>query len=104
MRFNYLMDIPVTLAIFDLDNTLLAGDSDHGWGEFLVEEGLVDVAEYQQKNDYYLQQYQLGSLNIHEYLEFSLQPLTMFPMAQLQTLRTRFVQKKNHAYDFGEGS
>ena len=41
----------MTLAIFDLDNTLLAGDSDHAWGEFLVEESIVDAEEYRQAND-----------------------------------------------------
>jgi phosphoserine phosphatase len=48
----------VALAIFDLDNTLISGDSDHGWGQFLVEQGLVDAQLFKEKNDYYLEQYQ----------------------------------------------
>jgi len=81
----------VALAIFDLDNTLISGDSDHGWGEFLVAQGLVDADIFSEKNDYYFQQYQLGKLNIHEYLEFSLEPLTQQPIEKLHALRAKFV-------------
>ncbi len=84
----------MALAIFDLDNTLIAGDSDHGWGEFLVEKGLVDAELFQQKNDYYYQQYNQGTLDINEYLEFSLQPLTRYPLTQLHKIRAEFVQTK----------
>ena len=84
----------VALAIFDLDNTLIAGDSDHGWGEILVEQGKVDAALYQEKNDYYYQQYQSGQLNIMEYLEFSLQALTQMPIDELHNLRQQFVADK----------
>jgi HAD superfamily hydrolase (TIGR01490 family) len=83
----------VALAIFDLDNTLIAGDSDHGWGEYLVAQGKVDAALYQEKNDYYFEQYQSGSLNIMEYLEFSLLPLTQIPKDELHALRTHFVKE-----------
>ena len=88
------MENTVALAIFDLDNTLINGDSDHGWGEFLVEQGLVDKQYYQDKNDYYLQQYQLGQLDIHEYLEFSLQALTQFTQEELSKLHNTFMQDK----------
>ncbi len=88
------MENIVALAIFDLDNTLINGDSDHGWGEFLVEQGLVDKQYYQDKNDYYLQQYQLGQLDIHEYLEFSLQALTQFTLEELDQLHNTFMQDK----------
>lgn len=84
----------MALAIFDLDNTLIAGDSDHGWGEFLVEQGLVDPQLFKEKNDYYYEQYQLGQLDILEYLEFSLQPLTQYPLERLHQLRAQFVQEK----------
>ena len=84
----------MALAIFDLDNTLIAGDSDHGWGEFLVENELVDAKLFQEKNDYYYEQYQLGKLDILEYLEFSLQPLTQHPLETLHSLRERFVAEK----------
>ena len=84
----------MALAIFDLDNTLISGDSDHGWGQFLVEQGLVDAQLFKEKNDYYLEQYQLGQLDILEYLEFSLQALTLFPTEKLFQLRTQFVEEK----------
>ena len=84
----------VALAIFDLDNTLINGDSDHGWGEFLVEQGLVDKQLYKDKNDYYLEQYQLGQLDIHEYLEFSLHALSLYPLDKLQQLHKTFMDQK----------
>ncbi len=84
----------MALAIFDLDNTLINGDSDHGWGQFLVEQGLVDAQLYKEKNDYYLEQYQLGQLDIHEYLEFSLLALSQHPLEKLQTLHQQFMTDK----------
>lgn len=84
----------MALAIFDLDNTLIAGDSDHGWGEFLVEQGLVDAKVYQEKNDYYFEQYQSGELDILEYLSFSLTPLTEYSLNTLHNLRDQFVKEK----------
>jgi HAD superfamily hydrolase (TIGR01490 family) len=90
---NINRNITVALAIFDLDNTLIAGDSDHGWGSFLVAQGKVDAALYQQKNDYYFEQYQSGSLNIMEYLEFSLFALTQIPKDELYSLRASFVEQ-----------
>lgn len=65
----------MALAIFDLDNTLLGGDSDHSWGEFLCAKGLVDRVSYGKKNDWFYQQYLLGQLDIIAWLEFSLAPL-----------------------------
>ncbi|MFT5481601.1 MAG: HAD superfamily hydrolase (TIGR01490 family) [Halieaceae bacterium] len=65
----------MALAIFDLDNTLLGGDSDHSWGEFLIAKGLVDKDSYGEKNDWFYQQYLLGQLDITAWLEFSLAPL-----------------------------
>jgi len=88
-----LKGVTVALAIFDLDNTLISGDSDHGWGQFLVNKGKVDADLYQQKNDYYLEQYQLGQLDILEYLEFSLNALTQFPKEELFALRETFVKE-----------
>jgi len=84
----------MALAIFDLDNTLIAGDSDHGWGEFLVEQGIVDQHLYQEKNDYYYHQYQQGSLDILDYLQFSLKPLTQHDLSTLHALRADFVNEK----------
>ncbi|WP_019528891.1 HAD family hydrolase [Dasania marina] len=81
----------MTLAIFDLDNTLLNGDSDHGWGQFLVEQGIVDGHSYKEGNDYFYQQYKQGTLNINEYLEFSLAPLKAHPKAQLDLWHQQFM-------------
>lgn len=82
------------LAIFDLDNTLIAGDSDHLWGEFLVERGLVDETIYRRENDRYYAEYQAGTLDIMEFLAFSLAPLAQHDMATLESLRSRFLEEK----------
>ncbi|MDR9467033.1 HAD family hydrolase [Marinospirillum sp.] len=81
----------MSLALFDLDNTLIAGDSDHAWGEFLVARGLVDAKEYKEANDRYFAAYQEGSLDIHEYLSFSLRPLTRYPTHDLHAWREEFI-------------
>jgi HAD superfamily hydrolase (TIGR01490 family) len=84
----------VTLAIFDLDGTLLNGDSDYTWGQFLVEKGLVDTQVYKEANDKFFKQYQSGTLDIYEYLAFSLAPLTQFSKTELTTLHQTFMQEK----------
>lgn len=84
----------MTLALFDLDNTLLAGDSDHAWGEFLVEEGLVDAEEYRKANDRFYEEYLNGELDIFHYLRFALQPLVRNEMDELLAWRKAFLEKK----------
>lgn len=84
----------MTLAIFDLDNTLLAGDSDHAWGEFLVEEGIVDAEHYRQANDRFYQEYLNGGLDIHRYLSFALEPLTQHEPEELMRWRDKFLDVK----------
>lgn len=84
----------MTLAIFDLDNTLLAGDSDHAWGEFLVEEGIVDAEHYRRENDRFYQEYLNGELDIYRYLSFALAPLAAHEMSQLLDWREQFLAKK----------
>ena len=84
----------MTLAIFDLDGTLLNGDSDYTWGQFLVEKGLVDTQAYKEANDVFFKQYQSGTLDIHEYLAFSLAPLKQFSSAELNHLHQTFMQEK----------
>lgn len=86
----------MSLAIFDLDNTLIAGDSDHLWGEFLVEQGRVDAAHYRERNDYFYAAYQRGDLDIHAYLEFALAPLRGFSQQELAALHTAFMEHKIH--------
>ncbi|MBD2857878.1 HAD family hydrolase [Spongiibacter sp. KMU-158] len=82
----------MALAIFDLDNTLLAGDSDHAWGEFLITQGLVDPVEHKQQNDEFYRQYQQGGLDIIAYLRFALRVLTGKSPAELAPLHQRFMQ------------
>ncbi len=79
------------LAVFDLDNTLLAGDSDHLWGQWLVRHGVVDAADYARENDRFYREYQAGTLDIHAYAAFSLRPLVEHPLERMLTLRARFV-------------
>lgn len=82
----------MALAIFDLDNTLLGGDSDHAWGEFLVRKGIVDAEAYGAANDRFYRAYQDGSLDILKYLEFALEPLTRFSLTELQLLHDEFMR------------
>ena len=84
----------MTLAIFDLDNTLLGGDSDYLWGTYLVAEGLVDEAYYQRENQRFYDEYRRGTLDIHEFLAFSLRPLAEHPLPELLALRRRFMAEK----------
>ena len=84
----------MTLALFDLDNTLLAGDSDHAWGEFLVEEAIVDAEEYRRANDRFYQEYLNGELDIMRYLSFALQPLARYDMNELLLWRNQFMEEK----------
>ena len=84
----------MSLAIFDLDNTLLGGDSDHAWGEFLCEKGIVDADEYSRANDYFYEQYKNGGLDIFEFLSFALKPLAVMEPEQLETLHQQFMQEK----------
>lgn len=81
------------LAVFDLDNTLLAGDSDYLWGEWLVRHEMVDPDVYARENQRFYLQYVGGTLDIHEYAAFTLAPLVQHPLAQLLALRERFVSE-----------
>lgn len=84
----------MSLAIFDLDNTLIGGDSDHAWGEFLCEQGIVDADEYRRANDYFYEQYKNGGLDIYEFLRFALKPLATLAPEQLNALHQQFMQEK----------
>ncbi len=83
----------MALAIFDLDNTLLSGDSDYGWGKFLVDQRLVDRKQYEHANKKFFQDYQQGVLDIYEYSAFSFAPLAERSMEELQQLHQRFMQE-----------
>jgi HAD superfamily hydrolase (TIGR01490 family) len=84
----------MALAIFDLDNTLLAGDSDYLWGRFLVEKGAVDGPLYERENERFFQLYKEGRLDIHEFLRFSLAPLRRHPKQKLQAWRQEFLESR----------
>jgi len=83
---------PVDLALFDLDHTLLDGDSDSLWGRYLVRQGVLDHDEYRHANAHYHAQYLSGELDIHEFLAFGLGPLTQHPLETLLAWRAQFVQ------------
>jgi HAD superfamily hydrolase (TIGR01490 family) len=84
----------VSLVLFDLDNTLIAGDSDHLWGEFLVENALVDAELYRARNDEFYCAYQRGELDVLAYLRFALAPLSRFTLAELDELHQQFLAEK----------
>jgi len=84
----------MALAIFDLDKTLIGGDSDFLWGEFMSEIGAVDPNTYQKKNQYFFDEYAKGSLDIIEYLEFCLEPLSQNSMTTLNAWHQDFMQQK----------
>ena len=82
----------MALAIFDLDNTLLNGDSDYLWGEYMVANQIVDRTEYQLTNEAFLRDYQRGQLDNDQYLRFALKPLTQHPTEHLYTWRADYVK------------
>jgi HAD superfamily hydrolase (TIGR01490 family) len=84
----------MTLAIFDLDNTLIAGDSDHLWGQFVCEQGLVDSASFARDNERFYRDYQAGSLDIDAYLRFALGPLKGRSPEELAPLHRQFMLEK----------
>jgi len=83
----------MALALFDLDNTLLADDSDFLWGCFLVDKGLVDQSTYDAANQRFYTEYKQGTLDIFEFLAFSLKPLTRYSREKLNELHREFMQK-----------
>lgn len=84
----------MSLALFDLDNTLLNGDSDYLWGQFLAEHGIVDGEAYQAANQRFYDQYLAGSLDIREFLRFQLRPLAEHDPRQLYRWRDRYLKEK----------
>lgn len=82
----------MSLAIFDLDNTLIADDSDFLWGQFLVDHGIVDKEYYEDANAKFYEDYKQGKLDIVEFLDFSLEPLAMHDATQLYAWREEFIE------------
>lgn len=83
----------MSLAIFDLDNTLIGDDSDFLWGQFLVDQGIVDKAYYEKSNAKFYEDYKQGTLDIRAFLQFSLKPLSQHPAEQLYQWRQQFVEQ-----------
>jgi len=92
MKFN-MKKIKQNLALFDLDNTLLAGDSDYNWSLFLIDEGLLDAKSHHDRNEQFYEDYKNGCLNIVEFLKFQLQPLSQHPKKFLDELHLKYMQK-----------
>lgn len=82
------------LALFDLDNTLLAGDSDFAWAQYLIEHGVLDRELYEARNEHFYRQYQAGTLDIHEFLDFQLKPLSRHARAQLDAWHRDYMVTK----------
>ena len=82
------------LALFDLDNTLLAGDSDFEWAQFLIEQGVLDREVFEARNQEFFDQYKNGTLDIHEFLDFQLKPLSRHPRRVLDEWHARFMREK----------
>lgn len=82
------------LVLFDLDNTLLGGDSDFEWAQFLIEQGVLDREVYEARNQAFYEQYKAGTLDIHEFLDFQLKPLSRHSRAQLDAWHAQFMCDK----------
>ncbi len=79
------------LVLFDLDNTLLAGDSDFAWAQFLIGKGVLDREVYEARNLAFYEQYKAGTLDIFEFLDFQLVPLARHDRAQLDRWHEEFM-------------
>ncbi|MER2541155.1 MAG: HAD family hydrolase [Azonexus sp.] len=83
----------MNLALFDLDNTLLSGDSDFEWAQFLISKGVVDRELQEAKNIRFYEQYKEGTLDIYEFLNFQLAPLTRHPRAELDAWHQEYMER-----------
>jgi HAD superfamily hydrolase (TIGR01490 family) len=83
----------MNLALFDLDHTLIPLDSDYEWGQFLVRIGAVDADAFAKRNAAFFAQYQAGTLDPVEYLEFALGTLAQFPRKQLDEWHLQFMEE-----------
>ncbi len=81
------------LALFDLDNTLLVGDSDYNWSLFLINEGLLDAQSHHERNEQFYLDYKNGNLDIFKFLEFQLKPLSQHPKKFLDALHLKYMDK-----------
>lgn len=83
----------MSLTVFDLDNTLLAGDSDHAWGDFLIRHGYADAIKHGAANNEFYRQYTEGKLDINAYVRFTLGPVLHMQIPELQQLHAAFMQE-----------
>jgi HAD superfamily hydrolase (TIGR01490 family) len=83
----------MNLALFDLDNTLLSGDSDFEWAQFLIGKGVVDREIQEAKNIEFYEQYKAGTLDIQAFLAFQLAPLTRHPRAELDAWHAEYLER-----------
>lgn len=79
------------LALFDLDHTLIPLDSDYAWGEFTVRLGWRDAESYTRANDAFYEQYKAGTLDIHEYIRFSVSAVREHGPERAQAAHRRFM-------------
>jgi len=84
----------MNIALFDLDNTLLAGDSDFEWAQFLIEQKVLDREVYEARNQQFYDQYKAGTLDIHEFLDFQLKPLSRHPRRILDEWHREFLRMR----------
>ncbi len=82
------------LVLFDLDNTLLAGDSDFEWAQFLISKGVLDREVHEAKNREFYEHYKAGTLDIHAFLDFQLKPLSRHPRAQLNAWHAEYMETR----------
>ena len=82
------------LVLFDLDNTLLAGDSDFEWAQFLISKGVLDKEVHEARNQVFYDQYKAGTLDIFEFLDFQLKPLARHSRAQLDAWHREFMETR----------
>jgi HAD superfamily hydrolase (TIGR01490 family) len=84
----------MNLALFDLDNTLLAGDSDFEWAQFLIDRGVLDRGVYEARNQAFYDQYKAGTLDIREFLDFQLKPLSRHPRRVLDAWHADYMRER----------
>ncbi len=84
----------MNLALFDLDNTLLSGDSDFEWAQFLIGKGVLDREVHEARNRAFYEQYKNGTLDIHEFMRFQLKPLSRHPRRELDAWHREFMRER----------
>ncbi len=84
----------MNLALFDLDNTLLSGDSDFEWAQYLISKGVLDREVHEARNLEFFEQYKAGTLDIQAFLDFQLAPLSRHPRTELDAWHREFTRTR----------